>query len=434
MGSSSALKPRRPKLEPISLAELEADSTMVGFTSLFRIPMSEPSLPHLVKDQEASHRSGTLPVIDTLPVLQRGNEQWETGTLPVIDRVPDIDTVPDIGGLGLNLPEFSSPAFHPKQLTGFGNKKLYRCVLAQDGHSHGEEALYQVLWRAGKLETEETRLIAMGYGEMSKRIRLSFNNSKATCLRLIQKLAVEEVAHEVSHERIGKTYRIFSYKAILERRRSNNMEWVVKNKGVEFVIPALSQAPSILGGVPDIGIKGTLPDKDAVSISGREALSISGRESMSITGIPLENSSREVPRKTLPSSSSAVAAVLSEYGTIDDDAVQKILADCSRNAPDATLEEIMHFIREKGRVVANGKIDNPIGFLIVYVPKCFVGDTLKLYREQQRQRREAADREAAEAREWVAEHRRQQEQILADPDASEEDKQWARRFLSEDGN
>ena len=31
MGSSSPSK-RRPKLEPISLAELEADSTMVGFT------------------------------------------------------------------------------------------------------------------------------------------------------------------------------------------------------------------------------------------------------------------------------------------------------------------------------------------------------------------------------------------------------------------
>ena len=65
----------------------------------------------------------------------------------------------------------------------------------------------------------------MGYGELSKRIRLSFNNTKATCLRLIQKLAIEEIAQEVSYERIGKTYRIFSYKVILERRRANSMEW-----------------------------------------------------------------------------------------------------------------------------------------------------------------------------------------------------------------
>ena len=65
----------------------------------------------------------------------------------------------------------------------------------------------------------------MGYGELSKRIRLSFSNTKATCLRLIQKLAIEEIAQEVRCERIGKTYRIFSYKVILERRRANSMEW-----------------------------------------------------------------------------------------------------------------------------------------------------------------------------------------------------------------
>jgi hypothetical protein len=328
-----------------------------------------------------------------------------------------------------------SPAVHPKQLTGFGNKKLYRCVLAQDGHSHGEEALYQILWKAGKPETEETRTIAMGYGEMSKRIRLSFNNTKATCLRLIQKLAIEEIAHEVSYERIGKTYRIFSYKVILERRRASNMEWVIKNKGVEFVMPSGISVPetSISYPVPDIRITDTLPDTDTVSITGRESLSISGRESLSITGTLLDNSSREIFRE-LSASSSAVAAALSEYGTIDDDAVQKIIADCRRNAADATSEELVHFIREKGRVIANGKIDNPIGFLIVYVPKCFIGDTLQHYRDQQRRKREAAEQETAEAQAWAAEHRREQEQILADPNASEEDKRWARVFLNGEGN
>ena len=395
---------------------------MVGFTSLFRIPISEPSLPHLVREKEE------LVISSTLPDIAKREVQGITGTLPVIDRVPDIRI--------FRPPPAESPAFHPKQLTGFGNKKLYRCVLAQDGHSHGEEALYQILWKAAKPETEETRTIAMGYGELSKRIRLSFNNTKATCLRLIQKLAIEEIAQEVSYERIGKTYRIFSYKVILERRRANNMEWVIKNKGVEFVMPSVISNPdtTISGRVPDLPITGTLPDKDTVSISGRGTLSISGRESLSITGTLIEKSSRELLREVLASSSSEVVAALSEYGTIDDDAVQKIIADCRRNAHDATPEEIAHFIREKGRVVANGKIDNPIGFLIVYVPKCFIGDTLRHYRDQKRRRREAAGQEAAEAHAWAAKHRQQQEQILADPDTSEEDKQWARGFLNGEGN
>jgi cation transport regulator ChaB len=70
----------------------------------------------------------------------------------------------------------------------------------------------------------------------------------------------------------------------------------------------------------------------------------------------------------------------------------------------------------------------------VYVPKCFIGDTLQHYRDQERRRREAAEQEAAEAHAWAAEHRREQEQILADPNASEEDKRWAREFLSGEGN
>ena len=33
---------------------------------------------------------------------------------------------------------------------GRGRSKVRKCVLAQDGHSLGEEAVYQVLWRAGR--------------------------------------------------------------------------------------------------------------------------------------------------------------------------------------------------------------------------------------------------------------------------------------------
>ena len=243
---------------------------MVGFTSLFRIPVSEPSLPHLVQEAEKICISGTLPAIDTLPDTPEQEYQTISAPLPVINSVPDI--------LIFRTPPAKPPAFHPKQLTGFGNKKLHRCVLAQDGHSQGEEALYQILWKAGKTETEETRTIAMGYGEMSKRIRLSFNNTKATCRRLIHKLAIEEIAHEVSYERIGKTYRIFSYSVILERRRANDMEWVIKNKGLEFVIPSvIALADGAMSGtVPGLHISGSLPDTDTVSIPGRDSLSITG--------------------------------------------------------------------------------------------------------------------------------------------------------------
>jgi hypothetical protein len=37
------------------------------------------------------------------------------------------------------------------------------CRLAQDGHSLGEAALYQMLWSRGEPETNETRIISAGW-------------------------------------------------------------------------------------------------------------------------------------------------------------------------------------------------------------------------------------------------------------------------------
>jgi hypothetical protein len=64
------------------------------------------------------------------------------------------------------------------------------------------------------------------------------------------------------------------------------------------------------------------------------------------------------------------------------------------------------------------------------VPKCFVGESFQLFRKVRRQARE---REAAERTERETEFenwRREQEAVLNDPNASQEDKKWARKMLS----
>src|SRR5689334_17566266 len=45
---------RKQKMEPISIAELEGDPTMVGFTSLFRIPTTGQPLPQFIPTKEES--------------------------------------------------------------------------------------------------------------------------------------------------------------------------------------------------------------------------------------------------------------------------------------------------------------------------------------------------------------------------------------------
>jgi hypothetical protein len=74
----------------------------------------------------------------------------------------------------------------------------------------------------------------------------------------------------------------------------------------------------------------------------------------------------------------------------------------------------------------------PIGFPLTAVPKCFDGETFALYREEERKRQESERalrlRQETEIEQW----RREQEAVLNDPNASEDDKSLARRTLSLD--
>ena len=124
-------------------------------------------------------------------------------------------------------------------------------------------------------------------------------------------------------------------------------------------------------------------------------------------------------------------SALAKYATPDDDAIRAIVANSRKAAPDASIEEIVHFIHQKGQTLKNGKIGNPLAYLIVYVPKCFQPGTLGAYRDELRVEREriaaAALRAETELQllhaEWVA--------WLDDPAVSEEDKTWVRKMLTD---
>jgi len=116
--------------------------------------------------------------------------------------------------------------------------RIRKCATAQDGHSLGEEVLYQALWKAASAETTETRTIVIGWRGMSQLCRMTPKNCKINTQRLIRKCAVEVLSPYNTPESIGTTYRLYSDDAILRRRRERGLEWVVRSRGVEFVDPA----------------------------------------------------------------------------------------------------------------------------------------------------------------------------------------------------
>jgi hypothetical protein len=75
---------------------------------------------------------------------------------------------------------------------------------------------------------------------------------------------------------------------------------------------------------------------------------------------------------------------------IDQEAIALLWTDCRARANDCSPDEILNFVRLKGSIALNGRINNPVGFLLRAVPKCFEGRGFQEFREEQERRREAA--------------------------------------------
>ena len=152
--------------------------------------------------------------------------------------------------------------------------RIRRATSAQDGHSFGEQALYEALWQHAHPHGDETRIVTVGYRRMAELARLTVNNCKANIQSLIQKLAVEEVA-SFTHSQ-GRTYLIYSYNAILHRRRESGLTHYIKSRGVLFVDPDTGEPLTTRlrdkSGIPFSPAPGSGPPETARIPGGKEQM------------------------------------------------------------------------------------------------------------------------------------------------------------------
>jgi hypothetical protein len=259
---------RRPAMEPLGWDEIVSQPGMGGYLSFLNGPVP---LPHLQGPATGSAPdpgilsppgTGSIPVVHAEPgiVLDPGVDLTPTaipapGSLltPGIDDEIIIETTPDLEiGSGVVSTPAPLPPLGPSHHSGDKSPgavtipvvqanprlRIRRCATTYDGHSLGEEVLFQALWKAARLESAETRTIVIGWRGMSQLCRMTPKNCKINTQRLIRKLALEVLSPYNTPESIGTTYRVYSDQAILQRRHEVGLEWVVRSRGVEFVDPA----------------------------------------------------------------------------------------------------------------------------------------------------------------------------------------------------
>jgi hypothetical protein len=342
------------ELEPISMDEILAAPGMSGFVSILDPPEKVPHLQALVndiKDVPLDKLSDAALKARTIPETGRDAETTpypEPLIAPEARKGPEIKTAPEAqGDTRSALPSYR---VHAPMLNG---RYVRRAVTAQEGHSAGEEILYQALWncRYAHPESVETKILTIGWKAMSKLARLTPRNTKRNCQSLIAKLAIEQLAGENSRESIGRTYRVYSYKAIEERRQAAGLQWVTRSRGVLFV-PA---PPIWQPGLNEPGAE-TVPE-----------------------------TKRDPGPYQIPTS---VAQVFQEYlPGAEQRSVAELVRRCREKAPDATDDEIAYFLRQKAELMFRmGTVKSPMVFLSTAVPRCLEGDSLRLLREAELKR------------------------------------------------
>jgi hypothetical protein len=281
---------RKPAMEPLGWDEIVSQPGMGGYLSFLNGPIPLPHLhppapepyadPVVVSDPDVATSPGVLP---TERAMGRAGDEAVSTPAPVVASIPEVVRHPDVGitpaldptpVIAPSSPHPLAPSAqaapvvistpgavqHPDVAASPGvvptpaiapspphplahsapraRPRIRKCAAAHDGHSLGEEVLYQALWKAAAAESAGARIIVIGWRGMSQLCRMTPKNCKINTQRLIRKLALEILSPYNTPESIGTTYRIFPSEAILHRRRAAGLEWVVRSRGVEFVDPA----------------------------------------------------------------------------------------------------------------------------------------------------------------------------------------------------
>lgn len=127
----------------------------------------------------------------------------------------------------------------------------------QDAHTRSEQQLYLALWNSANGNTD-SRITQAGNAHLMTATGLSVNQLRRNLASLVAKLAIE-CMHGGDYT-TARTWRVHSYRSILERRRAACLTWVLRHRGsVELTVPPPTViSPPTVASPPTVGV-GVLP-------------------------------------------------------------------------------------------------------------------------------------------------------------------------------
>ena len=103
---------------------------------------------------------------------------------------------------------------------------LRKASSVQHGHTPVQQTIYTVMWAEGRLQPDGSRIVQVGYEHLARLTGLHKTTISRNLRSLQVKFSIEALQPANPVARIGTTYRVNSYRAILERRREARLDWI----------------------------------------------------------------------------------------------------------------------------------------------------------------------------------------------------------------
>jgi hypothetical protein len=438
--SGSTRSRQKRKLEPISIEELAGTTGMSGFCT-FLTRDSSVRVPALeaLEEVESSAPETPAPEPPAAELSACTNSESAAPEIPVPNIGAAESSAPAsqmteiragaVESDALELGASDEDAPETGAVDSFVRRRIRirEAVTVQDAHSLAEQAVYDAMYRAGRPYQGDSRILTIGLRSLAELSRMAYSNCKANVRSLVTKLAIDERPGFSYIE--GRTYVVYSFREILRRRKAAGLTHVVRNRGVAFVDPATGVQIELIYGGDSAAPQSSAPVSRAVNLSAIKSISSApsreqaGAPAHIESGAPVPSAhieNRHLLRNSGEESSSVpagiVTALRAHISDVDDEAACQLWHRCREHAPDAQPEEVTHFIHVKA---GRSGIRMPLGFLLTAVPKCFAGDSFRQFRLE---RAQAVDAAASRDRQFASE-------VLKNPEADEEQKEWARGVL-----
>lgn len=394
--------PKGKRIEPLDLDEMAGSSSLNGLMA-FRDTPPIGLIPIGVKPigQARNTQNNSLLDFDTPKPPATRHE----ASFPPIGSTP-IGATP-IGSPAASLDDvLSQLSATPPAAKSRG--KVIPATKVEDGHSATQNVLYWYLWRKGQqVNGSRSHFVQAGYGQIQAALGIDRSNVQDAVRELQKKLALQVV--KASTVGSATVYEVFSCEAILEKRKAEGLIWAHRYGGRRVELLTQSDQEALAGpiGVRPIG----LPPR--IGLRPTDPVGLAPIEGIGLRPI---HTVREVNSKETSSSNAYKirSFVETTLDRMDDEAAQKLLADCSSRAGNQliTVDQIIDAVRIK--LPAAKKAKNPIGFLLAAVPKLF---PLPLMQSQPVQEEDLEDFQY-----W--------EKVSQDPNAPESLREQAREIIS----